>query len=182
MSAVAVDAVRVDQDVDVDEDHSRPSIRSRRSALLLRLTPGRVPRPSNVMTSGVSLSAGCRSRRVSSALTASSITARAFGTEIGYTVGLFFNLPLPSNFGIFTEAIYSQKIITQEEAGGDSLSGIAVHIAARIMSCAGPSQLLVSRTVRELTSGSDIEFEDVGARSLKGVPGEWQLFSATNPR
>ena len=62
------------------------------------------------------------------------------------------------------------------ERVGDSLSGIAVHIAARIMSCAGPSQLLVSRTVRELTSGSDVEFEDIGARSLKGVPGEWQVF------
>ena len=47
----------------------------------------------------------------------------AFGTEIGYTVGLFFNIPLLSNFGIFAEAMYSQKIITQEEAGLDQPAG-----------------------------------------------------------
>lgn len=40
----------------------------------------------------------------------------AFGTEVGYTLGFFFNIGLPSNFGIFTEARYSQKIITQQEA------------------------------------------------------------------
>ena len=82
---------------------------------------------------------------------------------------------IPEVFGLQIRA----GIHTGEcERVGDSLSGIAVHIAARIMSYAGPSQLLVSRTVRELTSGSDVEFEDVGARSLKGVPGEWQLFEA----
>lgn len=47
----------------------------------------------------------------------------AFGTEIGYTVGLFLNIPLPSNFGIFTEARYGQKIITQQEAGNTGSSG-----------------------------------------------------------
>ncbi|MGA7304509.1 MAG: outer membrane beta-barrel protein [Rhodothermales bacterium] len=40
----------------------------------------------------------------------------AFGTEVGYTLGFFLNIGLPSNFGIFTEARYSQKIITQQEA------------------------------------------------------------------
>jgi class 3 adenylate cyclase len=62
---------------------------------------------------------------------------------------------------------------------GDDLGGIAVHIGARVADCAGPGEVLVSRTVKDLVFGSGIEFEDRGARDLKGVPGEWQLFAAT---
>jgi class 3 adenylate cyclase len=58
------------------------------------------------------------------------------------------------------------------------VGGIAVHIAARVMSEAGPGEVLASSTVRDLVAGSMIEFADHGTRQLKGVPGEWRLFAA----
>jgi class 3 adenylate cyclase len=63
-----------------------------------------------------------------------------------------------------------------ELRNGD-IGGIAVHIGARVMSTAGPGEILVSSTVRDLTVGSDIDFEDRGSRPLKGVPGEWRLYA-----
>jgi class 3 adenylate cyclase len=60
---------------------------------------------------------------------------------------------------------------------GDDLAGIAVHIGARVGSAADPGEVLVSQTVRDLVVGSGIEFEDRGAQTLKGVPGEWRLFA-----
>jgi class 3 adenylate cyclase len=65
-----------------------------------------------------------------------------------------------------------------EVMGGD-LSGLAVHIAARVMDRAGPSEVLVSSTVKDLVVGSGIEFEERGEHELRGVPGEWRLFSVT---
>jgi pimeloyl-ACP methyl ester carboxylesterase len=62
---------------------------------------------------------------------------------------------------------------------GDSVRGIAVHIAARVMADAGPGEVLASSTVKDLIAGSGIEFEDRGAHELKGVPGEWRLFAVT---
>ena len=59
------------------------------------------------------------------------------------------------------------------------VGGIAVHIGARVMAQAGPNEVLVSRTVKDLTVGSDIVFEDRGVYELKGVPGEWELFAVT---
>ena len=56
--------------------------------------------------------------------------------------------------------------------------GIAVIIGARIGALAGPSQVLVSQTVRDLVAGSGLQFEDHGAHVLKGVSDEWQLYSA----
>lgn len=64
-----------------------------------------------------------------------------------------------------------------EQRVGD-IGGIAVNIAARVMAEAGASEVLVSRTVVDLVAGSELEFVDVGARVLKGVPGEWHLFAA----
>jgi class 3 adenylate cyclase len=58
------------------------------------------------------------------------------------------------------------------------VEGIAVHIGARITAEAGPCEVLVSGVVRDLAAGSSIQFEDRGVRTLKGVPGEWQLFAA----
>ena len=58
------------------------------------------------------------------------------------------------------------------------VGGIAVHIGARIAAQAGPGEVLVSSTVRDLVSGSGIEFAERGAHALKGVPGEWHLFAA----
>jgi class 3 adenylate cyclase len=63
---------------------------------------------------------------------------------------------------------------------GDDLGGIAVHIGARVGSAAGPGEVLVSQTVRDLVVGSGIEFEDRGQRELKGVPGEWRLFAVAD--
>jgi class 3 adenylate cyclase len=63
------------------------------------------------------------------------------------------------------------------ELSGDDLAGVTVHIGARITDLAQPSQVLVSGTVRDLVVGSDIEFRFQGVRSLKGVPGEWRLFT-----
>jgi class 3 adenylate cyclase len=64
------------------------------------------------------------------------------------------------------------------EVRGDDLGGIAVHIAARIMAAAGPGEVLVSRTVRDLVAGSGIALEDRGSHTLKGVGDQWQLFAA----
>jgi class 3 adenylate cyclase len=64
----------------------------------------------------------------------------------------------------------------------DGLRGIAVHIAARVMSLAGPSELLVSSTVRELSIGSGLTFEDAGERELKGVPDRWHLYRVVTER
>jgi class 3 adenylate cyclase len=63
-----------------------------------------------------------------------------------------------------------------EVMDGD-LSGLAVHIASRVMSAAGPNEVLVSGTVKDLVVGSGIDFEDRGERELRGVPGEWRLYA-----
>jgi len=64
------------------------------------------------------------------------------------------------------------------EVLGNDLGGIAVHIGARIGALAGPSEVLVSQTVKEAVTGSDIDFEHRGAHELKGVPGQWELYVA----
>jgi class 3 adenylate cyclase/pimeloyl-ACP methyl ester carboxylesterase len=63
------------------------------------------------------------------------------------------------------------------ERTGDDVSGIGVNIASRVMDLADPDEILASRTVRELAAGSGIEFTERGARALKGVPGEWDLYA-----
>jgi class 3 adenylate cyclase len=57
------------------------------------------------------------------------------------------------------------------------LAGIAVNIGSRVAAEAGPGEVLVSSTVRDLVAGSGIEFADLGARALKGIPGEWRLYA-----
>lgn len=59
----------------------------------------------------------------------------------------------------------------------DDVAGIAVHIGARIAGLAGPNEVLVSRTVKDLVAGSGIEFEDRGEHTLKGVPEEWHVYA-----
>jgi class 3 adenylate cyclase len=56
------------------------------------------------------------------------------------------------------------------------VGGIAVHIGARVASQAGPGEVLVSQTVKDLIAGSGIRLQDRGPSALKGVPGEWQLY------
>ena len=63
------------------------------------------------------------------------------------------------------------------EVRGDDISGIGVHIGARVSALAGPNDVLVSSTLRDLVIGSGLEFDDRGAHQLKGVPGEWHLFA-----
>ena len=62
------------------------------------------------------------------------------------------------------------------EQMGDNIGGLAVHIGARVMALAGPGEVLVSSTVKDLVAGSGIQFSKRGAHVLKGVPGEWQLY------
>jgi class 3 adenylate cyclase/esterase/lipase len=64
------------------------------------------------------------------------------------------------------------------EVRGDDIAGMAVHIAARVSALAGPGEVLVSRTVRDLVAGSGIEFEDRGTHELKGVPESWEILAA----
>ena len=63
------------------------------------------------------------------------------------------------------------------EMMGDDVGGIAVHIGARVASLAGAGEVLVSRTVKDLVAGSGLRFADRGSQTLKGVPGEWQIYA-----
>jgi class 3 adenylate cyclase/pimeloyl-ACP methyl ester carboxylesterase len=66
-----------------------------------------------------------------------------------------------------------------EIRGGD-IGGIAVHIGARVSALAGPNDVLVSSTLRDLVIGSGLQFEERGSYELKGVPGEWRLFAVAS--
>lgn len=63
------------------------------------------------------------------------------------------------------------------ELQDSDIAGLAVHLAARVMDAAGDGEVLVSRTVRDLTAGSELRFEDRGTHVLKGVPEEMQLYA-----
>jgi class 3 adenylate cyclase/dihydrofolate reductase len=71
--------------------------------------------------------------------------------------------------------MHSGEIERRERGVG----GIGVHIAARVLAHADPGKVLVTRTVRDLTAGTDLVFEPRGSVSLKGVPGEWELLEAS---
>jgi class 3 adenylate cyclase len=62
------------------------------------------------------------------------------------------------------------------ELSDGAVRGIAVHIGARVAAAAGPGEVVVSSTVRDLVAGSGLAFADRGATELKGVPGEWRLY------
>ena len=63
------------------------------------------------------------------------------------------------------------------EVSADDISGIAVNIGARVGATAGPGEVLVSQTVKDLVAGSGLDFEDRGPHDLKGVPGPWRLYA-----
>lgn len=67
------------------------------------------------------------------------------------------------------------------EVMGDKLSGIAVHIGARVAALARAGEVLVSGTVKDLVAGSGLVFDDRGVRALRGVPGEWRLYAVAAP-
>jgi class 3 adenylate cyclase len=60
------------------------------------------------------------------------------------------------------------------------VGGIAVVIGARVGALAGASEVLVSQTVKDLTAGSGIAFEEAGEHKLKGVPDRWRVYRVTN--
>ena len=72
-------------------------------------------------------------------------------------------------------AIHTGEIEVRE----DDVGGIGVHIAARALGEAGDGQVIVTRTVRDLATGTDLSFSPLGAVQLRGVPGEWELFDAS---
>jgi pimeloyl-ACP methyl ester carboxylesterase len=65
------------------------------------------------------------------------------------------------------------------EVTSSDLTGIAVHLTARVMEAAEPGEVLTSATVKDLVVGSGLEFSERGAHQLRGVPGEWALFAVT---
>lgn len=67
--------------------------------------------------------------------------------------------------------------VGEVERTGDDVAGIAVHLAARITALAGASEILVSRTVRDLVIGSELVFAEHGAHELKGIPDSWSLYA-----
>jgi class 3 adenylate cyclase len=67
------------------------------------------------------------------------------------------------------------------EVVGDKIAGIAVNIGARIAAQAGPGEVLVSSTVKDLVAGSDLRFAERGITELKGIPGSWRLYVAPPP-
>jgi class 3 adenylate cyclase len=70
-------------------------------------------------------------------------------------------------------AIHTGEI---EDRGAD-IGGIAVHIASRVLSQAGDGQVVVTRTVRDLATGTDLDFAPLGTVTLRGVQGDWELFA-----
>ena len=67
------------------------------------------------------------------------------------------------------------------EVVGEKIAGIAVNIGARIAGQAGPGEILVSSTVKDLVAGSDLRFDERGSTELKGIPGSWRLYVSRPP-
>ena len=85
---------------------------------------------------------------------------------------------------VILDALASQSLharaglhVGEIELQGDDIAGLAVHVAARVMGEAADDEVLVSRTVRDLTAGSGLQFEDRGTHTLKGIPQDWQLYA-----
>jgi class 3 adenylate cyclase len=67
-----------------------------------------------------------------------------------------------------------------ELSSDGDVAGIAVHVAARVLQAAGPGEVLVSGTIRDVLLGSEFKFEDRGRHTLKGIDGEWPLFAVSD--
>jgi class 3 adenylate cyclase len=63
------------------------------------------------------------------------------------------------------------------EVSGADLTGIAVHIASRAQAFAGPGEVVVTSTVRDLVTASGLRFDNRGRQQLKGIDGDWELFA-----
>ena len=86
---------------------------------------------------------------------------------------------LNAGLGRFGLAIRSAIHTGEIEFRDDDIGGIGVHIAARALAQAGDRQVVVTRTVRDLVTGTDLAFSPLGAVGLRGIPGEWELFAAS---
>ncbi len=73
--------------------------------------------------------------------------------------------------------IHAGEVEVRGGALKDDIAGMAVHIGARVAALAGPSEVLVSSTLRDIVTGSRHRFGDRGETALKGVPGQWRLYS-----
>jgi class 3 adenylate cyclase len=89
---------------------------------------------------------------------------------------------LNAGLGDLGLAIRSAIHTGEIEFRGDDIGGIGVHIAARALALAGDREVVVTRTVRDLVTGTDLAFSPLGAVGLRGVPGEWELFAASAER
>ena len=90
-----------------------------------------------------------------------------------------FGVPKRSvaNIGLLGIKVRAGVHVGEIELRGDEIRGIAVHIAARVMKAAGAGEVVVTRTVKDLTAGSGLRFEDRGVQELKGIPEPWQLLA-----
>jgi class 3 adenylate cyclase/dihydrofolate reductase len=86
---------------------------------------------------------------------------------------------LNAGLGDFGLAIRSAIHTGEIEYRHDDIGGIGVHIAARALARAGDGEVVVTRTVRDLATGTDLAFSPLGAVGLRGIPGEWELFAAS---
>jgi class 3 adenylate cyclase/dihydrofolate reductase len=86
---------------------------------------------------------------------------------------------LNAGLGDLGLAIRSAIHTGEIEFRDDDIGGIGVHIAARALALAGDREVVVTRTVRDLVTGTDLAFSPLGAVGLRGVPGEWELFAAS---
>jgi class 3 adenylate cyclase len=66
------------------------------------------------------------------------------------------------------------------EVAGPKIAGLAVHVGARVAAAAGPGEVLVSGTVKDLVAGSGFRFDDRGERQLKGIPGSWRIYAVAS--
>jgi hypothetical protein len=102
-------------------------------------------------------------------------------------LGLMWENPAFAGFldqlGSFSRLILVDRLGNEDELDdvgellGDDVSGIAVHIAARVLAQAGAGEILCSRAVKDLVAGSGFAFADRGTHRLKGVPDSWQLYA-----
>src|ERR1700694_552436 len=116
-----------------------------------------------------------RHRGITVKSTGDGVLARFDGPARAVSCGLAItdaasDLGLEVRAGLHTGAI---------EVRGDHIGGISAHIGARVASLAGPHEVLVSRTVRDLVAGSGLSFTDRGEHELKGVPDSWHLYAAS---
>ena len=78
----------------------------------------------------------------------------------------------------FGSAVVDRARVELEAHDDGDISGLAVNLAARVEQAAANGELWVSSTVRDMTLGSDVTFDDRGEHDLKGIEGRWRLFSA----